>query len=93
MYKSRHTNPWKTSVTALLFHGLTDADKGAHLYLDDPEEMKHATEDWIVRLQDENGTRSFRKKGSVAWALHVPEEGPHALAQIGAAALKGAESL
>ena len=75
MIKSRHTEPWKSSVTALLFHGLTDEDKNANLHLDDPEEMRTATENWIVRLQDEGGVRSFRKKGNTAWTLHVPEEG------------------
>ena len=61
MYKSRGTEPWKSSVTALLFHGLTDEDRESYLRLNDPIEMKKA-ENWVVTLQDNKGTRSFRVK-------------------------------
>jgi hypothetical protein len=61
MYKSRGTEPWKSSVTALLFHGLTDEDRESYLRLNDPIEMKKA-ENWVVTLQDNEGTRSFRVK-------------------------------
>ena len=64
MWKSRFSMPWKSSVTALLLHGIPDEDrKQSTLALDNPVEMKEA-ENWIVTLQDHQGTRTFKVKNN-----------------------------
>jgi hypothetical protein len=93
IYKSRGTEPWKSSVTALLFHGLVDEDRGAYLRLDDPVEMKNA-ENWVVTLQDHQGTRSFRIKalGSDGHVHHGTGDIQDGMVNVGMAILKAAEN-
>ena len=93
IYKSRGTEPWKSSVTALLFHGLVDEDRGAYLRLDDPVEMKNA-ENWVVTLQDHQGTRSFRIKalGSDGHEHHDTGDIQDGMVNVGMAILKASEN-
>ena len=61
--RSRHTQPWKSSVTALIFHGLSDADRDAWRQLGNHKEMKDATETWNVVLDDRDGAPTFKRAG------------------------------
>lgn len=91
MYKSRHSMPWKSSVTALLLHGLTDEDREESLRLDDPIQMKHA-EDWVVTLQDHQGTRTFKVKTRGNGKAHLDVgTGTEGMANVGIAMLEAFE--
>jgi len=58
--KSRHTDPWKTSVVALMFHGFHDLDHATYEQLGNAEEMERATRDWNVSLvKGSNGRTGF----------------------------------
>lgn len=63
--KSRDSDPWKSSVVALMFHGFHDADRGVYHKLDDPREMVKATRSWSVSLANLNGTKTFVRHGEV----------------------------
>ncbi|KAK4553177.1 hypothetical protein LTR86_009707 [Recurvomyces mirabilis] len=60
IYKSRGHEPWKNSVTALMFHGFHDLDY-RQIRLDDPDEMVQATRKWSVTLRDVDETKRFVK--------------------------------
>jgi hypothetical protein len=69
--KSRHDEPWKASVVALMFHGFHDGPGGVYervKNLDDPAEMVRDTRKWSVSLANVNGTKRF------VWEGEAPEE-------------------
>ena len=61
MIKSRYTEPWKSSVVALILHGLDDDSRKEAHDLDNPNAMKEAKETWTVTLDRRNGIYAFRK--------------------------------
>lgn len=88
--KSRGTRPWKSSVTALLFHGLVDEDTKQFKKLDDPVEMVKAR-NWVVTLQDHNGIRRFRIKDMPAGNESEHGEIVEAMVEVAVAVSKAAE--
>ena len=94
IWKSRGVEPWKSSVTALLFHGLTDEDRAEYMHLNDPVAMREA-DDWVVTLQDHHGTRSFKIKafGSHGRPHHDGGDFKDGVVNVANAMLKASEGL
>ena len=84
--------PWKSSVTALLLHGIADDDRRqSTLQLDNPMQMKEA-ENWIVTLQDNQGTRTFKVKSKGSGKDHHGDGLSEGATGIGIAVLEAVEA-
>lgn len=98
--KSRYAMPWKSSVTALLLHGLSHEDREQHeeqrnaIDLNDPRVMRDV-EDWTVILQDSGGTRSFKvtSKTQPGSKLHGVEAATEGLGEAAVTVMKAVENM
>ena len=72
---------------------MVDEDRGAHLRLDDPVEMKNA-ENWVVTLQSHQGTGSPRIKalGSDGHVHHGIGNIQDGMVNLGMAVLEATEN-
>ena len=91
MVRSRHTDPWKASVLALILHGLDDEARNDWHELDDAREMRNVRQTWLVSLDRRDGTYAFRRESVAPAKLHAEslEKLRHGAASTAGEAAKG----